>query len=301
MKIFISWSGKRSRYLADCLHGWLPRVIQSIRPWMSSEDIRAGSRWLNEVAKELNESKAGLICVTPENQANPWLLFEAGALSKTMDQTFVCPLLYEMTYSQMALPLSQFHALQFERASIHRLLVNLNSANTSGFQLAREDLDESFSVWWPKLEKQLKETPSVDSGAVPKRETGEILEEILDNTREQLRRENLRLEQLRASTSQLADTFPVLERMDFAMQSVKERNEKLLTQGPLKDAIEKVMAIPPEEIAKLGAPPNLPTMSDMLPALKRMHQDMKSFHEKILSPKDVDLPKGDEGDGSTNP
>ena len=96
MKVFISWSGQRSHYIADSLRGWLPRVIQSLRPWMSDEDIAAGSRWLPEIAKELSDARVGVLCITPENQSSPWLLFEAGALSKTLDQTFVCPLLFDM-------------------------------------------------------------------------------------------------------------------------------------------------------------------------------------------------------------
>src|ERR1700731_3125213 len=101
MKIFLSWSGARSKFLAEALRGWLPRVIQSVKPWMSDKDISAGSRWLSEVASELSESKLGIICVTPENQNNPWLLFEAGALSKTLEQTHVCPFLFELTPSQL--------------------------------------------------------------------------------------------------------------------------------------------------------------------------------------------------------
>jgi TIR domain len=100
MKIFLSWSGARSNFLAQALRGWLPRVIQSVKPWMSDEDISAGSRWLNEVSSELSESKLGIICVTPENQSNPWLLFEAGALSKTLEQTHVCPFLFKLTPGQ---------------------------------------------------------------------------------------------------------------------------------------------------------------------------------------------------------
>jgi TIR domain len=119
MKVFLSWSGTRSKFIAEALRWWLPRVIQSVRPWMSDEDISAGSRWLSNVSSELSEAKLGIICVTPENKNNPWLLFEAGALSKVIDQAHVCPFLIDLTPGQLAGPLSQFQANQvsFRRLS----------------------------------------------------------------------------------------------------------------------------------------------------------------------------------------
>ena len=108
MKVFLSWSGARSKFLAEALRLWIPRVIQSVKPWMSDEDISAGARWSKDLSLQLSEAKLGIICVTPENQNNPWLLFEAGALSKTLDHTNVCPFLHELSPGQLAGPLSQF-------------------------------------------------------------------------------------------------------------------------------------------------------------------------------------------------
>jgi hypothetical protein len=58
---------------------------------MSAEDIDAGTRWGSEVTNELAETRCGIICLTQENQKAPWVLFEAGALSKTLEKTFVIP------------------------------------------------------------------------------------------------------------------------------------------------------------------------------------------------------------------
>jgi hypothetical protein len=93
MKVFISWSGPRSKAAAQALHQWLPDVIQSIEPWMSAEDIDAGARWGNEVTNELAQTRCGIICLTQDNLTAPWILFEAGALSKTIEKTYVIPYL----------------------------------------------------------------------------------------------------------------------------------------------------------------------------------------------------------------
>ena len=51
----------------------------------------------SEIAKALDETKFGVFCVTPENQGEPWLNFEAGALSKTVtERTYVCAYLIEL-------------------------------------------------------------------------------------------------------------------------------------------------------------------------------------------------------------
>lgn len=53
MKLFISWSGEISHKVAVVLRDWIPAVIPSITPWVSTEDIRKGTRWGAELAKEL--------------------------------------------------------------------------------------------------------------------------------------------------------------------------------------------------------------------------------------------------------
>jgi hypothetical protein len=65
--VFISWSGERSRAIAQKLREWLPKVVQTVRPWMSDVDIAKGNRGLNELTKALCSMKVGIICLSPEN------------------------------------------------------------------------------------------------------------------------------------------------------------------------------------------------------------------------------------------
>lgn len=59
-KLFISWSGERSQSVAKALHDWIPKVIQAVSPWLSTRDLPKGSRWSQDLAKQLEETKIGL-------------------------------------------------------------------------------------------------------------------------------------------------------------------------------------------------------------------------------------------------
>ena len=109
MKVFISWSGERSLALANALRDWLPLVLQYVEPWLSKADIDAGDRWDGELSKNLSESNFGISCVTSDNFLSPWLLFEAGALAKSVDEGRLVPLLFDLDIKDLSGPLARFH------------------------------------------------------------------------------------------------------------------------------------------------------------------------------------------------
>ncbi|RWR47594.1 toll/interleukin-1 receptor domain-containing protein [Sinirhodobacter ferrireducens] len=115
MKVFISWSGTRSRAVATALKDWLPIILEGIEPWVSDKDISAGERWAQSVAGELEAANFGIICITPENLNADWILFESGALSKSMQDARVIPLLFDLDFSDISGPLAQFQAKNLKR------------------------------------------------------------------------------------------------------------------------------------------------------------------------------------------
>ena len=44
---------------------------------MSADDIRIGVHWSFELAKALERTDFGIVCLTEENRESPWILFEA--------------------------------------------------------------------------------------------------------------------------------------------------------------------------------------------------------------------------------
>src|SRR5690349_16026128 len=80
--VVLSWSGSRSREVARAFREWLPKVVQTARPWMSETDIEKGAVWSKEIAQRLGSCRAGVSFVTHDNRSAPWLVFEAGAMLK---------------------------------------------------------------------------------------------------------------------------------------------------------------------------------------------------------------------------
>ena len=157
MKIFISWSGETSHQVACVLRDWLPYVIQTLKPFISSGDIHKGERWSDVLAKELEETKFGIICLTPYNIKSPWLNFEAGALSKSIDHAFLSPFLFKVEPSEVKGPVSQFQSTIYEQEDVFGLLTSINNKLEPEIRLDIELLRSTFNVWWPQLQDNLDE------------------------------------------------------------------------------------------------------------------------------------------------
>ncbi|MGF1836839.1 toll/interleukin-1 receptor domain-containing protein [Photobacterium sanguinicancri] len=187
MKVFISWSGEESHKVALALREWLPSVVQSIDPYVSSEDIDKGTRWASDIAGELDESAFGILCVTKQNLDAPWLNFEAGALGKSVDKSRVCPVLFRIKRSEISGPILQFQSTVIEKDDVFKLLKSINDAcGTESIDETR--LEKGFLVWWPSLDEELNKIPKASTGKItkveePENPTEKILEEILQLSR----------------------------------------------------------------------------------------------------------------------
>ncbi len=90
------------------------RIVQTLKPWVSTSDIEKGARWQSEISRKLEESQIGIICLTRENMVTAWLLFEAGALSKMQRASYVCTFLVDVERNEVREPLAQFQSTKAE-------------------------------------------------------------------------------------------------------------------------------------------------------------------------------------------
>jgi hypothetical protein len=181
VKVFISWSGPRSQLLADAVRVWLQDVVQSVVCFASTEDIRAGQRWNNEINASLEATDFGILCVTRENLRSPWLNFEAGALAKRLNNdSRVVPVTLGFSPSALEEPLRQFNGVTADELGMQRLVESVaESANSL------MNVEKSFKRWWPDMEEKLLAIPeSEDLAALPKPpDATDMLREVMGSLR----------------------------------------------------------------------------------------------------------------------
>jgi hypothetical protein len=185
MKVFLSWSGSRSRAVAELLRDWIRCVLQATRPWVSTRDLDRGSVWFGEINDQLKDTTVGVICLTQENKTRPWILFEAGALTKGLSTSRICTFLIDLQPKDIEDPLAQFNHTFPVRESMKGLIETLNN-NLGQSALDHRILTIVFDTYWPQFESEfsriLKDTEAA-SEAKPRADS-DILGEILTNTRQ---------------------------------------------------------------------------------------------------------------------
>jgi hypothetical protein len=184
VKVFISWSGQRSKVVAEIFSDWLKCVIQASQPWISTRDIDRGAIWFSEINDKLKDVSVGVVCLTQENKNKPWILFETGALAKGLTTNRVCTFLIDLNPEDLQDPLAQFNHTTPNNHSVWELTRTINACLVDK-ALDERILRQVFDTYWPQFEDSfnsaLDNNPPQE--VVPPRTEQDILTEILNNTR----------------------------------------------------------------------------------------------------------------------
>jgi hypothetical protein len=184
VKIFVSWSGKRSKAVAELMSDWLKCVIQASQPWISTRDIDRGAIWFSEISDKLKDVSVGVVCLTQENKNKPWILFETGALAKGLTTNRVCTFLIDLKPEDLQDPLGQFNHTTPDRSSVWALARTINDC-LDDKALDERILEQVFETYWPQFEEKFNTAleENQPDEIVPPRSEQDILSEILNNTR----------------------------------------------------------------------------------------------------------------------
>ena len=131
-------------------------MIQAIDPWISSRNIDGGALWFSEISDQLADTTLGIVCLTHENKAEPWLLFEAGALAKGLTSSRVCTFLIDLESSDISNPLAQLNHSSPSEEGVLKLIEKIN--NSLGEKSLKEStLQKVFDRNWPEFKKRFDE------------------------------------------------------------------------------------------------------------------------------------------------
>jgi len=188
VKLFISWSGRRSQTLAEFLKDWFEQVIPNgVDVFVSSQNIQKGGRGLNTIAQELESGDYGVVIVTAETQHSPWISFEAGALSKSITGAHVAPLLIDLAESDVTGPLAQFQMTRAnDRGDVRKLVADMNIA--TGQPLPERSLNVLFDNTWASFATAVDAAQTPAEDAPQERSERDMVAELLDHVRD-LRRD----------------------------------------------------------------------------------------------------------------
>ncbi len=165
MKIFISWSKKKSKRLASATKFFLEQTLNNSVDFFFSPEMYKGTRSDNEIHKNLLESDKCLLCITAENFKNPWLLYEAGVVFganylKNKDE-IVIPILFENIpewSSWIDKPLNRYVPIQLQSIN-HEFESGKKDLEFFLKKLAKELQVEvmNFEENWDKFVKEINE------------------------------------------------------------------------------------------------------------------------------------------------
>jgi hypothetical protein len=119
--------------------------------------------------------------VTRENVVSPWMLFEAGALAKSMQEGRVIPLLLDIEFKDITGPLAQFQAKKVEKDGLRDIITSINCFSETKIPESR--LKPLFEMLWKSFEDKVMTIPKSPAHAKQARPQHEILEELVSGIR----------------------------------------------------------------------------------------------------------------------
>lgn len=129
MKVFMSWSGELSKFVAFKMKKSIENIFdgEDIEIFMSSEDIMMGEDWFVKIGEELKECDCAIICITQDNINSPWINFESGAIAMhDSDKRRIIPVLIDVKLPKTS-PLSHYQCSTLNPENYRKLLGDLRT------------------------------------------------------------------------------------------------------------------------------------------------------------------------------
>ena len=187
--------------------------------------MQKGLQWLPELNKNLSTTGFGLLVLTADNKNAPWLVFEAGVISKALPDKHCCPLLCDLKQTDVSGPLAQFQStVVTAKDDMLKLARTMNEASGTS-NVDDQRLTKWFNMAWDDFAKKTGDVlatkttaPSAAAKAGPT--DRELLEEVLQTTRRLAIEPSMRMDEMRLRERERDDRLLMLvEQMRIQMET----------------------------------------------------------------------------------
>jgi hypothetical protein len=296
-KLFLTWSGSESREIASTLRTFFQDVLHPVEVFFSEEDIEKGSIWIEELNRHIKESQYCIVCLTNENKNNPWIIFEAGALSNGIARQKVIPCLVNMKLTELEPPLSLFQAITLEKDAISKVVFQINGVSES--PKSDDQLRRIFDVCYPDLQTKIDQIREKFSGIAPLRSlqkpTISDIASSLENLFKLMQSIDGKLSAKNIDQDQTRQLEQQIELKDRSLRTVASRSLKIVRLMDEKQALdlEQLRSLI-EEIRRssrmgLDFGASQLTIRDQVTASTLKWADFEKFIKEIDTNKDSDL------------
>lgn len=168
MKVFFSYSGVRSKNIAQAFSDLLKNIYPDIEVFGMHTDIAVGDDWRKSLENAGSGSDLAIVFLTRENMDKPWINFEMGYLRDK--EKHIIPFLADFPPSDLSGPLSQFQAVTPKKDDVYKVLTHLNKiseyANLDE-SILKDVFDRNWSVFHKRASEILKVSkPSLEISSV---------------------------------------------------------------------------------------------------------------------------------------
>lgn len=181
MKVFISWS-KNSRDVGKAVSDAVTEIFAPVVNTFISQEIRAGSRALEEIDEALDDTDFGIICLTRANQAEQWINYEAGALSRQVGDKRQRMGVFLVDFDSVDDVNSPLNIFQCKYSTLEGFSDLMKSLNELKPNVKDDTLTRRIGLVWPDVEaavSAVKEaTPATPLPPQPAKTTDDRLDEL---------------------------------------------------------------------------------------------------------------------------
>lgn len=160
LEIFISWGKEPADQIANLLRKLISKIFpEEVSVFVSdspNHGIESGEDFRISLKSKLQKSDFGILILTEYNYGRPWLMYEAGALSKA-EHARVVPIVFSEVERKMESPINSFNHLKNTFDDFLKLMITIKKRYHNSTEInSEQNLKTNLSNYWNNFDKNYK-------------------------------------------------------------------------------------------------------------------------------------------------